>query len=136
MALVLKDRVKESTTTTGTGTLTLVGAPTGFQTFSTAIGNGNTCYYAISSSGGAEWETGIGTVGSGTLARTTVLESSNSGSLVNFSAGSKDVFVTYPATKSMYDSAVYTGIDLSIIGGGAASTTTWGAYSINCGGAS
>lgn len=136
MALVLKDRIKESTTTTGTGTLTLAGASTGFQSFSTAIGNGNTTYYTISTSGGAEWETGIGTVGSGTLARTTVLESSNSGSLVNFSAGSKDVFVSYPASKAMYDSALYTGIDLSIIGGGSASTTSWGAYSINCGGAS
>jgi len=99
MALVLKDRVKETTTTTGTGTITLAGAATGFQSFA-AIGNGNTTYYAIS--GGSEWEVGIGTyTASGTtLSRDTVLASSNSGSLVNFSAGTKDVFVDYPAGKA------------------------------------
>ena len=75
MPLVAKDRVQETTTTTGTGTLTLGGAVTGYQTFSSAIGNGNTCYYAID--GGSEWEVGLGTVGAGTLARNTVLESSN-----------------------------------------------------------
>jgi hypothetical protein len=98
MALVLADRVKETTTTTGTGTLTLAGAATGFQPFST-IGNGNTTYYAISSSSGSEWEVGIGTYTSSgtTLARTTILSSSNSGSAVNLSAGTKDVFVTYPS---------------------------------------
>jgi len=102
MALVLKDRVKETTTSTGTGTITLGGASTGFQSFS-AIGNGNTTYYAITSQGGSEWEVGIGTyTASGTtLSRTTVLESSNGGLLVNFSAGTKDVFVTYPAEKSV-----------------------------------
>jgi hypothetical protein len=98
MALVLADRVKETTTTTGTGTLTLAGAATGFQSFS-VIGNGNTTYYAISSSGGSQWEVGIGTYTSSgtTLARTTILASSNSGATVNLSAGSKDVFVTSPA---------------------------------------
>lgn len=97
MALVIKDRVKETTTTTGTGTITLAGASTGYQSFS-VIGNGNTTYYAIV--GGSEWEVGIGTYTSSgtTLARTTVLESSNSNNLVNFSAGTKDVFVTYPAS--------------------------------------
>jgi len=102
MALVLADRVKETTTTTGTGTLTLAGAATGFQSFS-VIGNGNTTYYAISSSGGSEWEVGIGTYTSSgtTLARTTILSSSNSGSAVNLSAGTKDVFVTYPSSKSV-----------------------------------
>jgi len=95
MALVVKDRVRETSTTTGTGTLTLAGALTGFQTFSSAIGNTNTTYYTITN--GAEWETGIGTVGAGTLARTTILASSNAGSAVTFSAGTKDVFVTYPA---------------------------------------
>ena len=99
MALVLADRVKETTTTTGTGTLTLAGAATGFQSFS-VIGNGNTTYYAISSSSGTEWEVGIGTYTSSgtTLARTTILASSNSGSAVNLSAGTKDVFVTLPST--------------------------------------
>ena len=100
MALIVKDRVQETTTTTGTGTLTLNGALTGFQTFSSAIGDGNTTYYAISSSG-SEFEVGIGTVGAGTLARTTILASSNGGSVVNLSAGAKIVFVTYPAGKSV-----------------------------------
>jgi len=102
MPLVLADRVKETTTTTGTGTLTLAGAATGFQSFS-AIGNGNTTYYAISSSSGSQWEVGIGTYTSSgtTLARTTILASSNSGSAVDLSAGTKDVFVIYPAGKSV-----------------------------------
>ena len=102
MALVLKDRVKETTTTTGTGTLTLSGAVTGFQAFS-VIGNANTTYYTISSSGSSEFEVGIGTyTASGTtLARTTILASSNSNNAVNFSAGIKDVFVVYPAGKSV-----------------------------------
>jgi hypothetical protein len=106
MALVLADRVKETTTTTGTGTVTLLGASTGFQSFS-AIGNGNTTYYTIAGQTGSEWEVGIGTYTSSgtTLARTTVLSSSNSGSLVNFSAGTKDVFVTYPAEKSVNQDA-------------------------------
>lgn len=97
MALVLADRVQETTTTTGTGTVTLAGAVTGYQTFA-AVGNANTTYYTIA--GGAEWEVGIGTYTSSgtTLSRTTVLSSSNSGSLVSFSVGTKNVFVTYPAS--------------------------------------
>jgi hypothetical protein len=103
MALVLKDRVKETTTTTGTGTVTLAGAATGFQTFG-AVGNGNTTYYAIVDNATGDWEVGSGTYTSSgtTLSRTTVLSSSNSGSLVNFAAGSKDVFCTYPSSKSVY----------------------------------
>lgn len=106
MALVLKDRVKETTTTTGTGTVTLAGAVTGFQSFS-AIGNSNTTYYCIAGQGTAEWEVGLGTYTSSgtTLSRTTILASSNSGSAVNFSAGTKDVFVVYPAGKSVYGDA-------------------------------
>lgn len=101
MAFVVADRVKETTTTTGTGTLTLAGASIGFRSFSSGIGANNTTYYTISSIG-AEWEVGIGTVGAGgtTLTRDTVLASSNAGSLVSLSAGSKDVFVTYPAAPS------------------------------------
>ena len=103
MALVLANRVRETTTTTGTGTVTLAGAVTGYQSFS-AIGNANTTYYTISGQGTSQWEVGIGTyTASGTtLSRDTVLASSNSGSLVSFSAGTKDVFVTYPSNKSVY----------------------------------
>ena len=98
MAFVLADRVKETTTTTGTGTVTLLGASTGYQSFA-AIGDANTTYYTIAGQTGSEWEVGIGTYASSgtTLARTAVISSSNSGSLVNFSAGTKDVFVTYPS---------------------------------------
>jgi len=106
MALVIADRVRETSTTTGTGTLTLAGAVSGFQTFSTAIGNTNTCYYTIVN--GSEWEVGLGTVAAGTLARTTVLKSSNAGSAVDFSAGTKDVFGTYPADKSVLASSAKT----------------------------
>jgi hypothetical protein len=111
MALVLKDRVKETSTTTGTGTFTLAGASTGFQAFS-VIGDGNTTYYTIA--GGSEFEVGIGIYTSlgTTLSRDTVLESSNSGSLVNFSAGTKDVFVTYPAERALYTDASSNAIAL------------------------
>jgi hypothetical protein len=97
MALILADRVQETTATTGTGTVTLAGAASGFQSFA-AVGDGNSTYYTIT--GGSEWEVGIGTYTSSgtTLSRTTVLSSSNSGSLVNFAAGTKNVFVTYPAS--------------------------------------
>jgi len=102
MALVLKDRVKETSTTTGTGTFTLAGAATGFQSFS-VIGDGNTTYYCIVDSAAGAWEVGIGTYTSSgtTLSRDTVLESSNSGSAVNFGSGNKDVFVTYPAERAV-----------------------------------
>ncbi len=101
MALVVNDRVKETSTTTGTGTLTLAGAVTGFETFSSAIGNANTTYYAIVNTVNSEFEVGLGTVGAGTLARTTVISSSNSDSAVDFAAGTKNVFVTLPASKSV-----------------------------------
>jgi hypothetical protein len=106
MALVLADRVRETTTTVGTGTVTLAGAVTGFQSFA-VVGDGNTTYYTIAGQGTSEWEVGIGTYTSSgtTLARTAVLASSNSGSLVSFSAGTKDVFVTYPADKSVNQDA-------------------------------
>lgn len=102
MALIVKDRVKETTTTTGTGTLTLTGAETGFQAFS-VIGDGNTTFYTITN--GTDWEVGIGTytLSGTTLSRDTILESSNSGSAVDWGAGLKDVFCTYPAEKSIYD---------------------------------
>jgi len=107
MALVVKDRVQETSTTTGTGTFTLAGAVSGFQSFS-VIGNANTTYYAIV--GGSEWEVGLGTYTSSgtTLSRDTILESSNGGTAVNFSAGTKNVFVTYPAEEAVYQDATGT----------------------------
>jgi len=104
MALVINNRVRETTTTTGTGAQTLAGAVDGFQTFAAGIGNSNTTYYAISLNTANEWEVGLGTLNSdsSTLTRTTVLESSNSDSAVNFSAGSKEVFCTLPSEKAVY----------------------------------
>jgi hypothetical protein len=105
MPLVLADRVKDTTTTTGTGTITLSGtAPIGYVSFGTAIGNANTTYYTITA--GSEWEVGVGTyTAAGTLlSRDTVLASSAGGTTkVTFSAGTKDVFVTYPAGKAIYE---------------------------------
>lgn len=102
MALVLHDRVQETTTTTGTGSVTLDGAVLGYQSFS-AIGNGNTTFYCIAGQGTSEWEVGVGTYTSSgtTLSRDTILASSNAGSAVNFSSGVKAVFVTYPSEKSV-----------------------------------
>jgi hypothetical protein len=102
MALVLKDRVQESATAPGTGTVTLGGAALGYQTFSSSIGNGNTTFYCIADQGGAKWEVGLGTVGAGTLARTTVYANYlNTTALVDFSSGTQTVFVTYPAENSV-----------------------------------
>jgi hypothetical protein len=117
MAFVIKDRVKETTTTTGTGTVTLLGAVSGFEAFS-AIGNTNTTYYAIVHQSADEWEVGIGTytLSGTTLARTTVLSSTNSDAAVDFAAGTKDVFVTYPADKAVYVSASPAFIDVSVGG--------------------
>ena len=104
MALVINNRVRETTSTTGTGAVTLGGAVAGFQTFGAGIGNSNTTYYAISINSENEWEVGLGTLNgdSSTLTRTTVLESSNSDSAVNFAAGSKEVFCTLPSEKAVY----------------------------------
>jgi hypothetical protein len=127
MALVIKDRVYETSTTTGTGTLTLAGAVLGFQTFSTAIGNTNTTYYVIQDQSGPNWEVGIGTVGAGTLSRDTVLSSSNSGSLVNFTSGLLYAFGDYPADKAVYGSGTTlvapSGTLLPVANGGTGLTT-------------
>jgi hypothetical protein len=128
MAFVVNDRVKETTATTGTGTVTLDGASPGYQTFAAGIGNGNVTYYAIVL--GNEWETGIGTVGSGTLSRDTVLQSSNSDAKVNFSAGSKEVFVTYPADRAVYKETSGNAILFPIWEN---TPTVSGAYSITSG---
>jgi len=117
MALVLKDRVKETTTTTGTGTVTLAGAVAGFQSF-VVIGDGNQTFYSIVDSASGAWEVGVGTyTASGTtLSRTTVVSSSNAGSLVNFGAGTKDVFVTYPSSRAVYLDAAGSAVTTLNIG--------------------
>tara|TARA_B110000858_G_scaffold39549_1_gene44908 strand:+ start:78 stop:563 length:486 start_codon:yes stop_codon:yes gene_type:complete len=141
MALVFKDRVQESTTTTGTGTVTLAGATTGFQSFS-VIGNGNTTYYTLVSD--SEWEVGIGTyTASGTtLSRDNVLESSNSGAKITLS-GTSNVFCTYPAEKAVVQDSTNTGIapqigatngifvNNSIIGADYIIPTSYNAMSVN-----
>jgi hypothetical protein len=128
MALALKDRVKETTSTTGTGTVTLDGAAAGFQSFA-AVGNGNQTFYAIVDATSGAWEVGVGTYTSSgtTLSRTTVVSSSNAGSLVNFGAGSKDVFVTYPSSRSVYLDAAgsaVTTLDIGTLGASTANITT------------
>jgi hypothetical protein len=128
MALVLKDRVKETTTTTGTGTVTLAGAAAGFQSF-VVIGDGNQTFYAIVDATSGAWEVGVGTYTSSgtTLSRTTVVSSSNAGSLVNFGAGSKDVFVTYPSSRAVYLDAAgsaVTTLDIGTLGTSTANIST------------
>jgi hypothetical protein len=117
MALVLADRVKETTTTAGTGTVTLLGASTGYQSFA-VVGNANTTYYTIAGQTTSEWEVGIGTYTlAGTLlARTTVLANSSATqpSALSFSAGTKDVFVTYPAERAITGGEGYTENDATI----------------------
>ena len=104
MALVINDRVKVTSTTTGTGAVVLGAAQTGFESFADGIGNNNTTYYTIFNQGTAEFEVGLGTLDgtSANLTRTTVISSSNSDNAVNFSAGNKDVFCTLPASKAVY----------------------------------
>jgi hypothetical protein len=104
MALVINDRVKETSTTTGTGTFNLAGAETGYESFVSGVGTGNTTYYAIELNSANQWEVGIGTVTSGspdTLSRDTIISSSNSDAAVTFSAGTKNVFCTLPAKKTI-----------------------------------
>lgn len=130
MALVLKDRVKETTTTVSTGTYTLDGAAVGYQSFS-VVGDGNTTYYTVTD--GTDWEVGIGTyTASGTtLSRDTILESSNAGSAVNWGAGSKDVFLTYPAEKAVTADGVETLTNKRITQRCNAQTTTASPFAWN-----
>ena len=106
MALVINDRVKETSTTSGTGTLNLAGAVTGFDTFVSGIGDTNTTYYAIFEQGTANWEVGLGTVGDATpdtLARTTVISNSlGNTDKISFGGETADVFCTLPASKALY----------------------------------
>ena len=136
MALVLNDRVKETSTTTGTGTFSLGGAVDGFETFVAGIANGNTTYYAAVNRDADEFEVGIGTVTDAspdTLARTTIISSSNSDSAVDFSAGTKDIFTTLPASKAIFEDAsddvtigndLILGSDSAVLKFGADSDTT------------
>ena len=131
MALVINNRVRETTSTTGTGAVTLGGAVGGFQTFAAGIGNSNTTYYAISINTENEWEVGLGTLNSdsSTLTRTTVLESSNSDAAVDFAAGSKEVFCTLPAEKAVYLDA--SGDSVPALGGQITDETkTFSNYSV------
>jgi hypothetical protein len=106
MALQLRDRVLETASAPGTGTVTLLGASLGYQSFNTALTSGSTTYYTIADLGGANWEVGLGTFTSpNQLVRNTVLSSSNSGSTVNFSTGTQNVFITYPSSQSVYEDA-------------------------------
>ena len=126
MALIVKDRVRETTTTAGTGTFSLAGAVTGFDAFS-VVGNSNTTYYAVAHRTANEWEVGIGTYTSSgaTLARTTILASSNSGSATSFAAGTKDVFCSYPSGKAVYaDASGVVNISSVAITGGSVSGIT------------
>ena len=104
MALVINDRVKESSSTTGTGTFALAGIVQGFETFSAGIGNNNETYYAAYEAGTNNWEVGRGTLDgtSANLARTEVITSSNSDNLVNFTSGGLEIFCTLPASKAVY----------------------------------
>ena len=136
MALVLADRVRETTTTTGTGSVTLGGAYTGFQTFLAGIGNSNSTYYTIANVVTGEYEVGIGTytTAGNLLSRTTVLNSSNSNALVNFAAGSKDVFVTQPAERAVYIDSAGTTVDVNILAAsGDSSFNSTGALKISAG---
>lgn len=121
MALVIKDRIKETTTTTGTGALSLGGAESNFVTFSSVLSDGDTTYYGIVDSDNTAFEVGLGTYASSgnTLTRTTVLASSNSGSAVDLQAGTKFVFCAYPADKSVY----LDGSDQLVINGTAVTST-------------
>jgi len=127
MALQLADRVRETTSTVGTGAVTLGGAVSGYVAFSSVITNGNTTYYVIVTTTGASWEVGVGTYNSGTLTRTTVLDSSNSNALVNFQAGTKYVFIAQPAGRAVYSNGTNIvsadGVPVSVTGGGTGFTS-------------
>ena len=108
MALVLADRVLETTAVAGIGTASLLGAQSGYQAFS-VIGNGNTTYYTIVDNTNFAWEVGIGTYNTGTLTRDTVLSSSNGGALVYFASGTKDIFLDLPSEKVLLTAGDVTG---------------------------
>jgi hypothetical protein len=143
MPFIIADRVRESSATVGTGSLALAGAVTGYQTFDAVLDTGDTTYYTAADQGGSNWEVGIGTfTAPSTLARTTILSSSNGGSIVNFGAGTKDVFISLPASRTVQSvsggstgltpstdsfGAVTLGGTLAIGSGGTGATTAPGA---------
>ena len=102
MALVVADRVQETTSTTSTSSYVLLGAANGYQSFGAVLADGDTTYYAITND--TDWEVGIGTYSTTgpTLARTTILASSSGGSAVNWGVGVKNIFISYAASKSVY----------------------------------
>lgn len=123
MAFVLNDRVLEASTTTGTGNITLSGAPSGYQTFNAGIGANNTTFYAVFNTAANEWELGLGTLSNATnLQRTTVYSSSSANAAVNFSAGTKNVFVTMPASKSVANNIINTFTDAQVVQAASAAT--------------
>lgn len=123
MAFVLNDRVLEASTTTGTGNITLSGAPSGYQTFNAGIGANNTTFYAVFNTVANEWELGLGTLSNATnLQRTTVYSSSSANAAVNFSAGTKNVFVTMPASKSVANNIINTFTDAQVVQAASAAT--------------
>jgi hypothetical protein len=141
MAFAVADRVKETSTTTGTGTLNLAGAEPGYQTFVAGVGNANTTYYAIVNRATSEFEVGIGTVtdaATDTLSRDTVISSSNSDALVNFSAGTKDVICTLPSEKSYVlddagDTTISADLSVTSISGSGAGLTALNASNVSSG---
>ena len=132
MAIVVKDRVQQTSTTTGTSDFLLTGSVSGFQTFA-AIGNTNTTYYSSVDPTTGDWEVGIGTYSTTgpTLSRDTVLSSSASGSKVSFGAGPKVVFCAYPSEKAIYEevsgNVLIDGGPLTVVGSGVTSYTTFSA---------
>ena len=144
MALVLNDRVLETCTSPGTGAVTLLGAATGFQSFSSGVGDGNTCYYCIADQSGANWEVGLGTYSTSgnTLTRTTPYAGS-AATPVNFTGGTQNVFVTYPADKSVnldasgnvsalgtISSGTWAATTIAVTAGGTGVTTSTGTGSV------
>lgn len=103
MTFIVSDRVRETSTSVGTGSFTVTGAYTGYVTFAAAIGQGNSTYYTITNDSLGQWEVGVGTFSSGSVSRDLILTSSNNNLIVNFGGGSKDVFVTLPAERAVYN---------------------------------
>ena len=136
MSLLVADRVQETCAAPGTGIVTLLGAVTQYQSFSAGIGANNTTYYTIADQAGSNWEVGLGTIGATglTLTRTTVLASSNAGSIVNFSVGTQNIWCDYPAGKAVYGTGTTlvapTGTLLPVANGGTGVGTSTGSGSV------